>query len=68
MGIILTKYDHILIIGDFNIHVCCTANVLAKDLNLLSSLNIVKWVTGPTHCHGHTLDLILSYGLFMADI
>lgn len=69
LGSVLTKYDHILIIGDFNIHVCCSANALAKDfLNLLSSLNIVQWVNGPTHCHGHTLDLILSYGLSVADI
>lgn len=28
---IMTKHDGLLILGDFNIHVCCLSNVLAKD-------------------------------------
>lgn len=69
LGEILTKYDHIILLGDLNIHVCCAANALAKDfLNLMSSLNFVQWVKGPTHCLGHTLDLILTYGLSLADV
>ncbi len=31
LGEILTKYDHIILPGDFNIHVCFAANALAKD-------------------------------------
>lgn len=69
MGDILTKYDCILILVDFNIHDCCAANALAKDfLNLISSLNFVQWVNGPTHSLGHTLDLILTYGLSVSDV
>lgn len=57
------------ICGVFNIHVCCAANALAKDfLNLMSSLNFVQQVKGPTHCLGHTLDLTLTYSLSVADV
>lgn len=43
LGDILTTYGTILILGDFNIHVCCAANALAKDfLNLISFLNFVQ--------------------------
>lgn len=35
LGEILTKYDHILMLGDFNIHVCCAANALAKGFLIL---------------------------------
>lgn len=55
-------------LGDFNIHVCSSANALAKEsLHVLSSSNVVQWVNGLTHCYGQTLDLILSYGLSVAD-
>lgn len=30
-------------------------------LNVIDSFNGVQSVTGPTHVHGHTLDLVLSY-------
>ncbi len=69
LGDVLIRNDHILILGDFNIHVCCSDNALAKEFqNLLSSLNVVQWVNGPTHYRVHTLDLILTYGLSVADI
>ena len=58
------KYDNLLISGDFNIHVCCESRPLVKDyFNLLSSINLVQSVRGLTHEKGHTLDLVLSYGL-----
>lgn len=64
----MTTCDRILILGDFNIHVCCPSNALAKDfLNLINSFNLVQSVTGPTHEHGHTLDLVLSYGLSVCE-
>lgn len=51
-------------VGDFNIHVCCPDKPLAKDfLNLIDSFNFAQCVSGPTHEQGHTLDLVLSYGL-----
>lgn len=48
---------------------CCPTNSLAKEFfNLIDSFNLTQHVTGPTHNHGHTLDLVLSYGLSVCDI
>ena len=61
---ILLKYHHFLIVGDFNIHVCCDSKPFVKDfLRAIDSFNLVQFVTGPTHEKGHTLDLVLSHGL-----
>uniref|UniRef100_A0A8P4K1H9 Reverse transcriptase domain-containing protein n=1 Tax=Dicentrarchus labrax TaxID=13489 RepID=A0A8P4K1H9_DICLA len=61
---IMPKYDRVLIVGDFNVHVCCPDKPMAKGfLNLIDSFNLVQSVSGPTQEHGHTLDLVLSYGL-----
>uniref|UniRef100_A0A8C6LQF4 Reverse transcriptase domain-containing protein n=1 Tax=Nothobranchius furzeri TaxID=105023 RepID=A0A8C6LQF4_NOTFU len=60
----ILKYDYVLFFGDFNIHICCPDNVLAKGFfNLLESFNLTQWVSSPTHARGHTLDLVISYGL-----
>ncbi|KAK7916761.1 hypothetical protein WMY93_012522 [Mugilogobius chulae] len=56
--------DRFLIIGDFNIHVCCTTKEMTKEfLNVLDSFNLIQSVSEPTHEKGHTLDLVLSHGL-----
>ncbi len=69
MSEIVTSYDRILILGDFNIHVCCDSKPLSKDfLRLLDSFDFVQWVSGPTHAQEHTLDLILSRGVSVLDI
>ena len=61
---IMPKYDRVLIAGDCNIHVCCPENSLVRDfLNIIDSFNLVQSVLEPTHERGHTLDLVLSYGL-----
>lgn len=61
---IIPSYDQILIVGDFNIHVCCPHNQLAKDfLNLIDSFSLIQHVLDPTRVQGHTLDLVLSFGL-----
>ena len=67
---ILPNYDRILIVGDFNIHVCCPdKNLLARDfLNTIDSFDLVQAVGGPTHERGHTLDLVLSHGLPICDL
>ena len=52
-GIIL-EYDHFLIVGDFNVHVCCETRPLVKDfLNLIDSLNLTQSVSEPTHEKDH---------------
>ena len=46
---IMPKYDHVLIVGDFNVHVCCPDKPMAKAfLNLIDSFNLVQPVSGPT--------------------
>uniref|UniRef100_A0A8C5AN71 Reverse transcriptase domain-containing protein n=1 Tax=Gadus morhua TaxID=8049 RepID=A0A8C5AN71_GADMO len=67
---IMPNYDRVLIVGDFNIHVCCPENnSLARDfLNIIDSFDIVQAVLGPTHERGHTLDLVLSYGLPVCNL
>ena len=60
---VMVKYDHVLITGDLNVHVCCESKPLAKDfLNLIDSFNLTQSITSPTHKLGHILDLVLSHG------
>lgn len=64
LGFIFLNYDRVLICGDFNIHICCEADLLAKDfLALIDSFNLTLWVRKSTHTKGHMLDLVLSYRL-----
>ena len=63
------KYDKILITGDLNVHVCCMAKPLAKEfLDVLDAFNLVQHITEPTHELGHTLDLVISYGLPISNV
>lgn len=56
--------DSLLILGDFNIHICCPCKPLVKEfLNTVDSFNLTQLISDPTHQKGHTLDLILSSGL-----
>ncbi len=65
----MLNYDRVLIIGDFNIHVCCPTKPLAKAfLNLVDSFNLTQFVASHTHKCGHILDLVLSYGLPIGNI
>lgn len=61
---IMPKYDRVLTVGDFNVHVCCPDKPMAKDfLSLIDSFNLVQSVSGPTQECRHTLDLVLSFNL-----
>lgn len=43
IGSIATNYDCFLLVGDFNIHICCQSNLLSKEfLNLNDSFNLVQ--------------------------
>lgn len=60
----ILQYDKILIVGDFNIHICCGDKPLVNDfLNVIEFFNLTQFVSGPTHQRGHTLDLVLGYGV-----
>jgi hypothetical protein len=49
------------ILGDFNVHVDSLDN---RDSNkfakIVSNAGFIQHVNGPTHKHGHTLDLVMS--------
>ncbi|XP_051568015.1 uncharacterized protein LOC127449001 [Myxocyprinus asiaticus] len=55
LGGIVTSFDSIILLGDFNIHLCCASNPLSKEFStLIDTLDFVQWVNGPMHSHGHT--------------
>lgn len=69
LGDIVLQYDRLSIAGDFNIHICCESNSLAKDFtNLTDSLDFTQVVNGPTHKQGHTLDLVLLHGISICEL
>ena len=35
---------------------------------IIDSVGFVQHVSGPTHCHSHTLDLVLSHGINVVDL
>lgn len=56
----MPKSNKILILGDFNLQVCCPSKPLVNEfIPLLDSFNLTQHVMGPAHEHGHTLDLSL---------
>lgn len=61
----------LLILGDFNINVCCPSHHQEKESEqLIESFDLVPHVNGPTLEHEHTLDLVLSLhslGLLLRD-
>ena len=66
---IMPKYSMVLITGDLNVHVCCPTNPLVKEfLNVIEAFNFTQSVSGPTHEHGHTLDLVLTYGISVSNV
>ena len=61
--------DNIHIFGDFNIHMEKSADPLQKAFGpIIDSVGFVLHVFGPTHCHRHTLDLVLSRGINVVDL
>lgn len=54
-----------VIVGDFNVHVCCPDKPMARDiLNLIDYPNLVQTVSGPTQEHRQT-SFYLVVGLFL---
>ncbi len=57
----VSRCDRLLVLGDFNIHVCCPSKPMVKNfMSLMDSLNFVQSVSSPTHNRGHILDLVLT--------
>ena len=64
LSVCFTNHDRILITGDFNLHIDNDSDCNAMDfLQLLHSFDFIQHTAGPTHKHGHTLDLVISRGL-----
>lgn len=55
------KADTLILTGDFNFHFekSDSRNVVALS-NLTSSYGLTQFVVGPSHKHGHTLDLLFA--------
>jgi hypothetical protein len=52
---------HLLITGDFNIHVNDLSDSSAtRFTNIINSMGLINHVDIPTHVQGHTLDLIIT--------
>lgn len=57
----MTSTEHILITGDFNLHVDVPSDSDAlKFLDLLQCFGMKHFVNAPTYEAGHTLDLIIA--------
>ena len=60
---------NIHIFGDFNIQMEKSTDPLQKAFGaIIDSVGFVQHVSGPTHCHSHTLDLVLSHGINVVDL
>lgn len=52
--------QHLIVLGDFNIHVDSQATSTSDFLDILDSFGLSQHVNFPTHIHGHTLDLVIT--------
>lgn len=54
--------NKLILIGDFNLHIDDVTNRDASlFLDLLESSRLKQHINGPTHIHGHTLDLVITH-------
>lgn len=57
----MLRCDKVLIVGNFNIHICCPKKPLVKDsLDLVDSFNLFQSVHSSSEEHVHTLNLVVS--------
>ncbi len=65
----MVNVDKALIVGDFNIHVDNTNDALGLAFtDLINSFGAKLNITGTTHRFNHTLDLIISHGIYHTNI
>ena len=61
---LILKTSKVIVVGDFNIHVDKKNDSLSAAFSsIIDSTGYSQAITVPTHVHGHTLDLILTYGI-----
>lgn len=54
----ILQYERILIVGDFNIHICCEDQAPVNDfLNVINSFHLIHFVAGPTHRHALSISV-----------
>uniref|UniRef100_A0A3B3IBG4 Reverse transcriptase domain-containing protein n=1 Tax=Oryzias latipes TaxID=8090 RepID=A0A3B3IBG4_ORYLA len=69
LSTIVLDSDQIIILGDFNIHVDDPSDCLGKAFAaLLDDVGFTQSVNEPTHCHKHTLDLVLTHGIEISQL
>ena len=60
----VTQPAHLIVVGDFNVHVDVSSDREAQALSdSLSSFGLLQHVAQPTHRSGHTLDLVIGNAL-----
>lgn len=65
----MSRRDKILVIGDFNMHLCSPSKPLVNEfLSLIESFNLIQHVSGPTYKKCQTLDLVLSFGFSVSNL
>lgn len=69
LSVIILKYDRVVILGDFNIYVCCpSSSSFAFDfISLFDTLSLIQHVKQLSHDKRHTLDLVISHGFCVDD-
>lgn len=70
LALIMPSFDRVLILGDFNIHVCCPSgsSFIMDFIHIVHSFNLAQSVEGPIHLKGHTLDIVLTSGLILDSV
>ena len=66
---VITRADHLAIIGDFNLHYNDKSNAFNKAFtSIIESLDFSQSVKEPTHKNGNTIDLVLTRGITIQNI
>ena len=56
-----TTQSRLLLVGDLNFHLDDNDDHQARRfMNIVTELNFKQLVSGPTHIHGHTLDVVIT--------
>ncbi|KAF7250260.1 EGF-like repeat and discoidin I-like domain-containing protein 3 [Varanus komodoensis] len=66
---LVLKTPRMLVLGDFNLHAETVLTGAAQDfMASMMAMGLSQHVIGPTHEHGHTLDLVFSTGQEEGDL